>query len=165
MPGQLLDVGVGQHDVEGVEVLGQTANFDVRPLTDDHRMITVAQKRLEGPVGDVDERTGGLDDGEAACSGAGERSFGGAVRRHHYRGRRHLRHVARDGDAAGPKVRQDRRVVDEISQDRERPGVGVRQGEIDRVPDAKTHAQMAGSEDFHDTHATGCSRRLLCITK
>ena len=50
---------------------------------DDHRVIAIAQERLDRPVRDVHERAGRLDDIEAAGAGTGERPFGRAVRRHH----------------------------------------------------------------------------------
>ena len=42
---------------------------------------------------------------------------------------------------------QDGGVVDEVAENRERPGVGVLEGERDGIPDAEAHAEVSRSDD------------------
>ena len=64
-----------QHDVEVVEVFGQSAHLHVVALADDDRVIAVAHERRDRAMRDVDERTGRLDDRQAQGAGAGQRPF------------------------------------------------------------------------------------------
>ena len=91
-----LDVLFVEHDVELVEVFGQSAHFHVIALADDHRVIAIAEERRDRPMCDVHQRTGRLDDLEAEGPGAGERPSRGAMRRHHDGLGLHVRDVGRD---------------------------------------------------------------------
>ena len=66
--------------------------------------------------------------------------------------RLHLRDGIRDRNSLGPQRGQDRRVVHQVAENRQRPGVGVLECQGDRVTDAKAHAQMAGANDVQKFH-------------
>ena len=70
--------------------------------------------------------------------------------RHHHRGRLHLRGLVRDGNALGPQGVYHGRVVHQVAEDGERPGVGLIERQGDGVADAKAHAKVCGADDLHD---------------
>ncbi len=57
--------------------------------------------------------------------------------------------VIRDGNALGPQVGQDRRVVNQVAENGQRPRFGVLERQGDRVAYAEAHAEMAGANDVH----------------
>ena len=64
-----------QHNVEGVEIVGQPPHLHVRPVADDHRMTAVAHQRRDRAVRHMHERTGRLDDRQPERPGIRERSL------------------------------------------------------------------------------------------
>jgi hypothetical protein len=121
-------------------------------LPDDDHVVAIAGERRDRAVGNVHERAGGFDDPQSESPGAGEGPFGRAVGRHHQGRRLDVRDFLRDRDALVFEGAQDGGVVDEVAENRERPGAGVLEGEGDGIPDAEAHAEVGRSDD---THAEG----------
>ena len=127
------DVTVVQHDVERVQVVGQPANLDVVALADDDRVIAVADERLDGPMRHAHERTRGLDDRQAAGPRGCQRTLRGSMRGNHHCRRPYLLEIVRDGYPFVTQRVENGRIVDEVAEDGERPGLGVLAGQCDGV--------------------------------
>jgi hypothetical protein len=76
-------VGLVQHDVERVEVFGESPNFDVSALADDHGMVAVADERLHRSMRHVHERARGVHDFETERARADQGALRRAVRGDH----------------------------------------------------------------------------------
>ena len=86
---------------------------------------------------------------------------GRAVRGHHDGLGLYLRDVlGRDHASLGERV-QHGGVVDQVAEDRERPGVGVFEGERNGVTDAKAHAEVGGTKDSHTLQRKVCGHAGL----
>jgi len=142
-------VGFVEHDVEGLEVVGQSTHLDVGALADDHGVIALRDERGDGAVRHAHERAGGFEDLESGGFRRLERALRGAVRGHHHRGRLHVGELARRGDALGVERREDGGVVHEIAEDGQGFGVPFVERERDGVADAEAHAESAGAQDVH----------------
>ena len=143
------DVGLVQHDVEAIEVAGEAAHLHVVALADHDDMVAVAREGRDGAMRDVDERARCLDDPQAEGPRARQGPVGRAVGGDHQRRRPDVSGVVRNGDAPGLEGTQHGGVVNQVAEDGERPGVGVLEGERDRVADAEAHAEVGGAEDTH----------------
>ena len=93
------DVLVVQHDVEFLQILGQSSNLDVGAVSDDDRVIPVAHERLDRPMRHVHERTRRFDDLEAERAGVCQRPFGGAMGGDHHGRRPDLPDIVHNRDA------------------------------------------------------------------
>jgi hypothetical protein len=143
------DVSLLEHDTEirRLEIARETSYFYVVALSNDDDVITVACERGDCAVRDMNERAGGFDDVESQRAGSGERSLGRAVRCDHQRWRRDLLDILRDGNALGFERTQDRGVVHEIAENRERAGIRVVERERNCIANAETHAEMGRADD------------------
>ena len=112
-------------------------------------MIPIADERSDGPVRQAHERTGRLHDVQAERACGRQRPLRRAVRRHHDRVRLHFGGLVRDGDAPVLQGCQHRRVVNQVAQDGERPGVRLRERQRDGVAHAEAHAEVFCADDLH----------------
>jgi hypothetical protein len=58
-----------EHDIEHIEISGQSPHLHVGALTDDDGVIAVAHERSNGPMRDVHQRAGRFDDLETEGAG------------------------------------------------------------------------------------------------
>ncbi len=145
------DVIIVEHDTEiiVIEIAGEAAHFHVVALPDDDDVVAVAHDGRDGTVGDPHERACGFDHRQPQGTAPGEAALGCAVGRHHQGGRLHRCDVLRDRDALRLEGVQDGRVVNEITQDRQRAEVRVFERERDGIANAEAHPQMRRPEDAH----------------
>ena len=73
-------------------------------LTDDYRMVPVANERGDRFMGDVHQRTRRIDNLETEGARPGSRALRSAVRRHHGGPRPRVRDIADDRDAPRAKI-------------------------------------------------------------
>src|SRR5688572_2766477 len=154
------NVVVFEHDVEAIEIAGDAAHFHVVALPDDDDVIAAAREGCNGAVRDVYERARGFDHRQAKGARSCEGPLGRAMSRHHDGRRLDVSDVLRDRDALRVEGAQDGRVVDEVTEDRERAGVRVLERERDRIANAETHAEVGRSQDTH-THDVGTENFAL----
>ena len=67
----------------------------------------------------------------------------------HHRRSGYVANIRLNFDAAMAKFVQDRVVVDQVTQDSDRTGLGLFQRKCDRIAYTEAHAQMFSSDDFH----------------
>jgi hypothetical protein len=120
-------------------------------LTNDNGMKSFAHQFRDRAMGDVDERAGRFQYLQAAFAHGVKLALRSAVRGNHYGLRVHLPGVVLELDASGPQFRQNGFVVDEVAQHSERTGLCLFLCQRNGVPDAKAHAKMFCSENFHTT--------------
>ena len=154
------NVVIVKNDVEAIEIARQAADLDVIALPDDDDVIAVAGEGGDGLMRDGDERACGFYHREAQGAGAGDRPLGCAVRGHHQRRRSDICDVVRDPDPFRRERAEDRGVMDEVAENRERAGVCVLEGERDGIANAETHAEVGRTEDSHTRQLT--QRTLYC---
>lgn len=154
---KLLDIPLRQDDIEFGEVFRQTANLDMIPFADDDRVEILVNELLNRAVGVVNERTGCFCHGESLTPKVVHRAFGRAVGRDHHITSLHLRRVILKGDPVLPKNRQYGVIVDEVTENGQRPRVRSIKGQRDCVLDPEAHAQVFGSKYSHSLVAgKGC---------
>ena len=136
------DVASFEHDVEAIEIAGESAHLDVVALPDDDDAVAFAREGRDGAVRDVHERARGFDHREPQGAGLREGPLGGAVRRHHQGWRPDVCDVLRDRDALRLEGAQDGGVVDEVAEDREGTGVRVLERERDGIANTEAHAEV-----------------------
>ena len=76
-----------------------------------------AKERADGAMSDVNQRTGRLDDTQAAGANPGQRLLRGAVRRDHHRLSGDVGGAVSGGDPLLAKIRQHGGVVDQVAED------------------------------------------------
>ena len=72
-------------------------------------------------------------------------------------------HVLGNRDAFRLEGAEDGGVMDEVTEDRERPGVSVLERERDGITNAETHAEMGSSENAHNFRTS--LHKELCDVK
>ena len=143
------DISLVEHDVEPIQIAGEAADFDMIALPDDHHVVAVAREDLDGAMRDVHQRAGGFDHRQSHRAGPGEGSIGGAVGRDHDVA---VWTCVTSWAMAMPFASQgaeDRGVVNEVTEDRQRTGVSMGVRELDRIADAETHAEVGRAKDLH----------------
>ena len=143
------DVVVFEHDVEAIEIAGEAAHFHMVALPDDDDVVALAREGGHGAVRDAYERARGFDHRQAQGAGPREGPLGRTVGRHHHRRRLDVCDILRDRDALRLEGAQDGGVVDEVTEDRERAGVGVLERERDGIANAEAHAEVGRADYPH----------------
>ena len=143
------DVVFIQHDVEVLEIASEAAHLHVVALSDDDDVVALAGKRCDGVVRHTHKRARGFDDGQPESAGARQGPLRRAVSRHHHDGCVDVCGVVRDRNAPGLENAQDSGIVHELTENRKRAGVRVRQRERDGVSYAEAHAEMGRPKDTH----------------
>jgi hypothetical protein len=121
----------------------------VVPLSDDDDVIALAGKGCDGAVRDADQRARGFDDGQSKGAGTRKRSLRRTVSGHHHDRRVHVRGLVRDRNAFGVEGAKDGGIVNELTENRERPGVRVLERKRDGVSNTEAHAEVSGADDTH----------------
>lgn len=145
-----------RHDVELREILRQTTNLHVVLLADDDGMKSIPHKPGHGLMRHTHQRAGRFNYSEAALAHGAHPLPGSAVGGDHHGLRGHIPGVVLNLNAAGTQFGKDGLVVNQITENRQRPVLRGLAGQGNGIAHAKAHAQMFCAEDFHIE---------LCITK
>src|SRR5436189_2271436 len=119
------------------------------------RMKAFANQARDSSMSDVDQRTSGFDDIQAPAANVLHSFLRCAMCGNHNRFGLHISGVLRDFDSPSLQAFEHPLVMDEVSKDGQRLGLGLSQGKINGVAHAEAHAQMFCTNYFH----------MLCITK
>ncbi len=150
-----IDLVLREDDIASRMIFGEAADLDMSGLSDDDGVTALADQAVEGGMGAVDERAGGLGDLEAAIVEVGEAASGGAVRGDEDPLGRDVRRIVTGEDSVLSEFLEDGGVVDEFAEggDGARGGFGA--GELEGVANAEAPAEVGGAMNVHE----------LCITK
>jgi hypothetical protein len=153
--GEGIDVGLGEHHVEHVEVPDQTADLDMVALADNDGVPARRGQVEDGLMGVADERAGGFVNFEAAAAQVGEGAVGGAVGGDEDGGRAEFGWGLGGLEAAAAEAVEDGGVMDEVTEGGEGPWGRGLEGEVEGMTDAEAETEVGSVEDLH----------RLCIAK
>jgi hypothetical protein len=116
---------------------------------DDDGVVALVYEAAERMMSHVYERTGSLDDLVAERLHALERAIGGPVRGDQHGAGGGVGRLPDHADAVFPEAIEDRLVVDEIAENRERSRLGAPERERNRVAHAEAHPERSRAEHAH----------------
>ena len=151
MIGDLIQIGLREHD-HGLRMIADEAtDLDMRALADDDRLVTFTHEHGESLVGLVNERAGRVGEFVTVLSPRGTIHVRSSVRGDDdltRGGAAEVIEIALAG-ADGAEMAIDQRVVHELAED----GDGLAFGGVVRgaegVTHAEAHAVMLGEDDVH----------------
>jgi hypothetical protein len=146
---QAMHIVLSQHDVEALEISGQTTNFDVLAQADDHGMKTAIDEAEERAMRVMDQRASGLQDDRTVSVEGFQGASGGAVRSDHHGAGGDGSRIGLDTDPQARQVGEDTFVMHELTENGERFLAGAGAGELDGVAHAEAHAEMFSADDLH----------------
>src|SRR5262249_3817620 len=138
-----------EHDIEFIEVVGQSTHFDMIAPADDHGMKSLTNHSGDRAMSRMNQRASGFEDVEAAFANGLHGSLRRAVGRDHHGWGGNARQILLEPDPTLLQIGEDRFVVHEVTENCDRSAFTLDEGEINGVANAETHAQMGGTNNFH----------------